>query len=324
MVLDDNLGDIGSAAHDESGWTRVHRTNRKPVKKWQRNASYYRARESNGRGTYNEQTTTRQLDHDLWNSPSISETGSIVSSSYSSILSEENDPFVSTERVYWSYPSSLSECYCELGRWRCSCCTTPAYSFDGSIWTMDPDSIRIFYIEEIDVATDLAAQSHMNDAGRWITHPFGDLRSVARARNRKWKIRENKGGCNSYRCRKQGQTEQRAKNKREKRENVKWAVRECNDTPCLTSGCWCKDFDEKGSWTIPVPEKGQRCSLVEWVGKEGRKLMLEEAYQQVDNDALNMIMEACEIDTDDVWELLSTRSSETWSVVDASGDMVDL
>ncbi|KAL5119742.1 hypothetical protein ACEQ8H_002348 [Pleosporales sp. CAS-2024a] len=62
--------------------------------------------------------------------------------------------------------------------------------------------------------------------GHSMPREYSDFRSSSRAKQRKRKIRENKGGCHSYRCRKQGQAEQRIYNLKKKRLDVKVAVSE--------------------------------------------------------------------------------------------------
>ena len=76
------------------------------------------------------------------------------------------------------------------------------------------------------------AEAHKSrDDYLWIFEPYRDFRSAARAKR---KTRENNGGCNSYRCRRQGQAEQRRRNKRARWEGVRFAVLE---SQTVVMGC---------------------------------------------------------------------------------------
>jgi hypothetical protein len=85
---------------------------------------------------------------------------------------------------------------------------------------------------------DYIASDHIaRDDEQWIFEPYRDFRSVARAKYRYRKIRENKGKCNSYRGRKQWQADQRTRNKKNKREKLRFAIYESQkEVRCYTRG----------------------------------------------------------------------------------------
>ncbi|ORY03320.1 hypothetical protein BCR34DRAFT_447628, partial [Clohesyomyces aquaticus] len=87
---------------------------------------------------------------------------------------------------------------------------------------------------------------------------------------------------------------------------------------CVGSGsmyfeCFCREFGDEVS-----PEEGQRCALVEWVGEEGRRIVMEEERARRAEKAVGQA-EVCEMDDNAGWEVLSigsaSQDSETWSVV---------
>lgn len=68
-----------------------------------------------------------------------------------------------------------------------------------------------------------------------------------------------------------------------------------------------------GSGRKQGPEEVQRCWIVEWVGEEGREIVRR------DEQARNTLLggkESGSQEQDDVWEVCSNVSSDTWSVVD--------
>lgn len=98
------------------------------------------------------------------------------------------------------------------------------------------------------------------------------------------------------------------------------------DTPiscsrcCAESGsthyeCFCREGK-----CAPAPEERQRCSLVEWVGQEGKEIIrMEQAREEKsrlhdsdDDVALSKPERDCG------WDIISIASSETWSAVDAN------
>jgi hypothetical protein len=70
------------------------------------------------------------------------------------------------------------------------------------------------------------AQEYHFPSITYIESEHADFRASSRAKPRQHKIRENKPGCNSYRCRKMEQARQDTKILKSKREALKWAVRE--------------------------------------------------------------------------------------------------
>ncbi|KAH8722374.1 hypothetical protein GQ44DRAFT_711961 [Phaeosphaeriaceae sp. PMI808] len=85
----------------------------------------------------------------------------------------------------------------------------------------------------------------------------------------------------------------------------------CADSWGMFYGCYCREFG-----TEPAPEETQRCVLLEWVGREGRKIILseEEGMYSIKAQASSDDFKTCE---GDLWDVVSLRSSETWSIVDA-------
>jgi hypothetical protein len=96
-------------------------------------------------------------------------------------------------------------------------------------------------------------------------HPMpqdhADFRSSSRAKQRERKIRENKRGCNSYKCRKSGQAQQRTKNQKAKAENLKYGVRESQIIqPCYTRSFFAKTKHHFIAWDTRLEEE-----MDEWV-----------------------------------------------------------
>jgi hypothetical protein len=89
------------------------------------------------------------------------------------------------------------------------------------------------------------------------------------------------------------------------------------------SGCWeiargweCTVKNAQVGVT-PAPEEMQRCSLAEWVGEEGREIVLREEAM-VDEGMIcpgDDDPKAFEYKSDCEWSMVSSVSSETWSVV---------
>jgi hypothetical protein len=77
----------------------------------------------------------------------------------------------------------------------------------------------------------------------------------------------------------------------------------------------------------PAPEEAQRCCLVEWVGREGRDLILREERDamfredgkemELDDENMVGVVGEGEAEEGHGWDLVSIASSEAWSVVDA-------
>ncbi|KAF2681800.1 hypothetical protein K458DRAFT_420562 [Lentithecium fluviatile CBS 122367] len=96
------------------------------------------------------------------------------------------------------------------------------------------------YFQEDDfLETNHTTESQMNIAGRTSAHPFRDLRSASYAHRKTRKYandrRRNSGTCHSVGCRKWCQSEQRLKNKRQKRDRLVhelWASQQ--RVPCYT------------------------------------------------------------------------------------------
>lgn len=91
--------------------------------------------------------------------------------------------------------------------------------------------------------------------GDWTTQEHRDMRSAARARKRARKIRENKSSCNSYRCRRQRQTERRTTRKKKTAEDLKFALRESQSIePCYTRSFFRRTKHHFLAWDTPHAE----------------------------------------------------------------------
>jgi hypothetical protein len=79
--------------------------------------------------------------------------------------------------------------------------------------------------------------------------------------------------------------------------------------------CYCRNFGSQ-----PAPKELQRCSLIEWVQKKGKDVMvLEERIQK----RVGVEEEVTTVEVGGAWEFLSRASSETWSVVDEERTQIE-
>lgn len=90
----------------------------------------------------------------------------------------------------------------------------------------------------------------------YLTSDYADFRASSRSKQRQRKIRENKSGCNSYRCRSMEQAQQDTRNLKKKREGLKWAVRESQrDVPWFTQTYWRKARHCFVEWDTKLEEE---------------------------------------------------------------------
>ncbi|KAH4208508.1 hypothetical protein HBH98_197460 [Parastagonospora nodorum] len=91
--------------------------------------------------------------------------------------------------------------------------------------------------------------------GHRLPQDHSDFRASSRDKQRERKSRP-KRGCNSYKCRKSGQTQQRTKNRKKKAENVRFAVRESQkEVPCYTRGFFRRTKHQFVEWDFPREEE---------------------------------------------------------------------
>jgi hypothetical protein len=146
-------------------------------------------------------------------------------------------------------------------------------SYDGGDSFYDPQGYRcssqdsyLDHLDRLDCSlcnplrfrdSDIAfAQQYHFPSITYIESEHADFRASARAKQRQRKIRENRSGCNSYRCRKMEQARQDTVNLQKKREDLKWAVRESQkDVLCYRQTNWKKPRDYFWKWDTQLEEE---------------------------------------------------------------------
>ncbi|PVI01014.1 hypothetical protein DM02DRAFT_613970 [Periconia macrospinosa] len=105
-----------------------------------------------------------------------------------------------------------------------------AHSSHDHDWTSTTDDLEAAYTESLDLVSYFALESHLNAGGRSSTHPFKDLRSAARVRNRERNIHNFHRRCKSWQCRKSKQAESRHTHKVIKKTLLRSAISDVQTT----------------------------------------------------------------------------------------------
>ncbi|KAF1949815.1 hypothetical protein CC80DRAFT_579291 [Byssothecium circinans] len=191
----------------------------------------------------------RELDNSVLESAASSDTNSVVCFTLST--SSAADDELSQAYSYSLHPSWCSWWSAPDPLDHCPCC--PPLPLD-------------YHIAEAQEASRFPSSHYKTSEHRYF-------RALSRSQQRARKIRENKGGCNSYRCRRSGRAQQDIMNLKKKREGLKWAVRESQkEVLCYTADSrhrmkhclleWDTEVEEIHEEVSDLVDGGVRCFTI--------------------------------------------------------------
>ncbi|KAH7069488.1 hypothetical protein FB567DRAFT_540228 [Paraphoma chrysanthemicola] len=162
-----------------------------------------------------------------------------VMNPYPSKSSDEDIVAYTTSSIWSEFEADFSQTYSQ--DW------SPTYNFD---------HCPCCSLRPIDDLIAEAQEVSQFPSRCYTTSEYSGFRASTRAQQRKRKIRENNGGCNSYRCRKMEQAQQDIRNLKRKREALKWAIRESQiKTPCLAAKSGRRTRHCLVTWDMSVEEE---------------------------------------------------------------------